>query len=114
MSHSDTSRHQTANTMATVGVLFRKTYTTMGTISRNRGSCTMQISSATMAHSPAAGTPASRKPRPASTAWIRATPITPWATARMVAAVSCASATPCSGPAMRTPIACAARLAGSA
>ena len=64
------------------------------------------------ASTPASGTPASSRHRPTMMAWMKATPMTPCATARMVAVDSMVNSSPRSGPTMRAKIAWLARLAG--
>ena len=61
------------------------------------------------ASTPAKGTPATSRHRPTTMAWMKATPMTPWATARMVAVDSLVNSSPRSGPTMRVKIARLAR-----
>ncbi|MNC65822.1 hypothetical protein D3C75_1161510 [compost metagenome] len=67
------------------------------------------INSATMASSPAPGTPMSTKPTPTSSIWMKAIPTTPWATARMVAVHNTVMLGPRSGPDSRVAMAMALR-----
>ena len=62
------------------------------------------------ASTPAQGMPAISRQIPTMMAWMKATPMTPCATARMVAVDSLVNSTPRSGPTMRVKIASQARL----
>ncbi len=69
-----------------------------GTVISVAGAWAMPSIRMTMASIPAPGTPLITKPTPISSIWMKAMPITPWATARMVAVHSLASGLPRSSP----------------
>ncbi|MNE31921.1 hypothetical protein D3C80_1255120 [compost metagenome] len=72
-----------------------------GKVTSVAGACAMPSMRMTMASIPAPGTPLTTKPTPISNIWMKAMPITPCATARMVAVHSVAKGLPRSAPETR-------------
>ncbi|MNH33709.1 hypothetical protein D3C79_942490 [compost metagenome] len=79
-----------------------------GTVTRVAGAWAIPSMRMTMASMPAPGTPLTTKPTPISSIWMKAMPITPCATARMVAVHNLAKGLPRSSPDTRMAIRCAA------
>ncbi|MCY1302385.1 hypothetical protein D9M70_520390 [compost metagenome] len=81
-----------------VGPSVAKAKAITGRVIRVAGNCMMPSSSTPSASSPAPGMPLTTKPRPTSSIWMKAMPITPSATARMVAVHSSTILPPRPGP----------------
>ena len=81
-----------------------------GRVTISAGTWAMPSTSTITASTPAHGIPATSRATPTMMAWMKATPITPWATARMVAVDRLANSLPRALPTMRSKIARLLRL----
>ena len=84
-----------------------------GSVTISAGTWAMPSTRTIIASTPAQGMPASSRQRPTMIAWMKATPMTPCATARMVAVASFVNSAPCAAPAKRSKMARLARLPAS-